>query len=199
MAYADALTLAETLSMNSLNLPTFERFYGEFLYALAQEPYAVDVSLLSVTALQGTFTIPENVMQILDVWYSNRALDFMSRQALAAMNPTWELERGEPVAYTTEAVDSRVFRIYPLPTEPSDAFIPVFFEPLGRDYPNYNVVLVATMYEQSPPSWLELMLIYQALSREFERVSDHMDVAYAQACGQVAGLLAQLLPLAEVR
>lgn len=193
MALADALALAELYDMLGLvdNEP-LERFYREQLYALAQSPYLVDASIIDVSPNTGVFAFPEAAIQLLDVWYDNRSLDFMTRQALASISPTWETERGAPVAYTTESVSARTFKVYPIPTEPSNPFIPVFFEPLGRDYPGYNVVLIATQFHTDPPPWMELPLLLSALGREFQRESSHKDQNFAEGCKQIAAFIERM-------
>lgn len=195
MSKAAALALAQALSLSIASNTDLDYFYTEAVYALGALPYIVEASLIALDPLQATFVFPETGLIPLAVFYHDRVLDYMTREQLQSVHPEWLDARGWPLAYTDDDLSERTFRLYPLPTQPSDPYIPLFFDPLGRDYPAYNVLLLHTQFVEDVPVHLELPLIYSCLAREFARESVHMDAAWAERCVRIAALLMRRLQL----
>lgn len=197
MSKVTALALAQALSLNQVIPERLDYFFQESVYALGALPFIVEATLLPVDPLQATFSFPDEALAELAVFYHDRVLDFMSISQLTAANPYWALERGWPVAYTTDDLTERTFRLYPVPELPSDPYIPFFMDPLGRDYPAYNALLLHTRFLVDPPVHLELPLIYASLTRAFGNESTYRDPLWAEGCAKLAALLLEMLRLPE--
>lgn len=199
MTKAASLTLAAQLTLNQLDSDRLSPFYDEAIYALGALPSLLEFSLITVTQDQSTFTFPDNLLTLLEVWYDDRALDPMTHAELQALSAQWQEHKGPPLAYTEENLTLRQLRLYPIPPLPSDPLLLLHFGgAFGIDYPTGHVVLLATQFVQDLPSWLELPLIFRMLAREYALASPHQDQAFAQGCAQVGQLLMAMLPLAPL-
>jgi len=195
---AATLALTAQLTLGQLAASLFSHYYDDAIYALGGLPYLCDTTLLDVIPGQATFTLPDPSINLLDVWYDNRTIDPMTHAELLALSPRWEDERGFPVAYTSEHMDVRTFRLYPLPMVPSDPLQSATVNPFGPFAPLNHVTVVATAFHSDVPSWLELPIVFLLLAREYARESPHRDPQFAQGCQRVAQLLMDMLILPAV-
>lgn len=200
MTKALALELASALTLFQVQPAQLSRYYDEAIYALGTLPYIFEASLLDVDVLQATFQFPETALQVLELWYDNRTLDYMTREELAALSSYWLSERGEPLAYTDRDMNLRTFQLYPVPELAS---VPATGLPagglFGENMPHGHVAFLASSFQEDVVSWLELPLIYSTLAREYLRESDHQDPAFAQGCLQVARMLLDMVRLPMIQ
>ena len=68
-----------------------------------------------------------------------------------------------------------------------------FGEPLGRDYPLYNLALIHTEYRADVMPYLEPALTFYVLAREYARESDHVNPAMAALCHEFADLCLEMI------
>ena len=200
MTKAASLTLASTLALTQLSEDRLAPFYDEAVYILsATMPYLLTMQLIPLVQDQSLVTFPDATVNLLEVWYDDRALDAMTHAELLTLDTQWQAHHGPPLAYTDEHLSQGFFRLYPIPPLPSDPLLMLHYGgAFGLDYPTHNVVLLATQYQQDLPSWLELPLILSMLAREYMLESPHQDIAFAQGCTHVHQLLMSMLALAPI-
>lgn len=196
MTKVASLTLASLLTPDQLAVDRLTSFYDEAAYALAALPYLMDVTLVDGIKDTGLLTFPNGFLNLLEVWYEDRALERMDSDELDQLTRQWESAYGTPLAYTTDDVDLHQLQLYPVPRLNSDApLLTHYGGAFGLDYPSGHVVLLATQIIRDLPSWLELPLIYSMLAREYALESDHQDLLFAKGCAEVSLLLMSMLPL----
>jgi hypothetical protein len=199
MTKAASLDLASVLVLAQLSPDRLAPLYDEAIYALGGLPYLLNLALVSVNQTSGISSFPDNALALQEVWYEDRALDMMTQDELSALAVQWQEHHGAPLAFSVENLSLRQFRLYPIPTTPSDTMVMSHFGgAFGMDYPSGNAVLLSTQFLLDVPSWLELPLIYMILAREYALESDHQDLAFAKGCAQVGTLLLSMLTLAPI-
>lgn len=185
----DVLTLAQDLSLQQGDPATASALYDEAVLALHGRPLLVGMTFLEHDAENSVYDVPDAALELLAVFYDDRQLSSMTRQAIESIQPDWRDRRGPPRAFVTETEGDRRFRLWPVPDTASTPESFVFGEPFGRDYPGYILVVLATEARRDVPAWLELPLALEVLGREFARESNHRDPVFAGACAELAVLL----------
>ena len=198
MPKADVLALATTLSGTQVDAVTLERYYRDAVYDFARKAYLTAITEVSVVAGTPTVTFPTPAVDILDVIFDARVLDPAELDDLEAARPgDWRDEKGLPVAWVPEDEQQRTFRLYPIPDTNSKALSFPHGEPLGEDYPVYDVAIFHTETRTDVPPWLEAALAFAILVPEFGRESNHQDPIFAKMCAMVAGLMLQMVSTGE--
>ncbi len=193
MSRSSTLALVRSLTLVPPDAGTLDRYYDETVLELGDDPLLFEATLLPVSLDQATFTLPDFAARLQSVFYDNRALDAASLQEMQAISPQWRDARRDPCTYVTEGETERTFRLFPQPTQPSQAFSFVTGSPLGVDFPAYAVLVVQTTHPGDAPDLLDLLIAHRILSREFARESQHQDLEYAQRCELLYQVLLAML------
>ncbi len=190
------LDLVNSLSNNQADPLTSEVFYGEVVLDLAQLPLFVDATLVSVGVDQGTnpdgsYTFPDAVIRPLQWYYSDTILNEARETELINWNQNWRAMQGLPIALYRSDVGARRFRLVPQPDVDTEQHVGP--DPLGADYPDNAVVIMHTVAPQDLPEYMDLVIAYFILAREFARESNHQDMAYSQVCAKLANGMLEMV------
>jgi hypothetical protein len=186
MSQSDVLALVQELCTNQADPTAIIKYYNEFVADLGRGDWLTVPVILPVTAGTFEYNPPDVIADLKGVFYDDRWLYKENLRALEAINPHWRDESGTPRAYIVEDESNHKFRIYPKPDRDSKDFIPIFGSPLGLDFPEYSVVVLMTEIRIDLPTWLEMPVAWEVLSREFARESDHTDAAFAKIARQIS-------------
>lgn len=185
----DVLALVATLSSSQAAADVVPRLFDDVVRELSQA-YSFDsaLELVSITAGDATFTTPADAGQVLMVFYGTRVLPLESKLTMETLfGRDWASREGHPRAVVVEDESLRTFRLVPKPVQDSADYIPLFGStPFAKDYPAFNVAVLYSRVSNDPPYYLKLPLTLEVLAREFERESDHRDLAFAQAARELA-------------
>ena len=187
------LTLVNDLSLSLADTAATPKLYDDIIYELGQLPVLIECATLDVTLEQTSFTLPDDAIELLDVFYDDMHLDRIRLLDLESLNESWRDETGIPIAYVQENENERTFRLYPKPSQPSKPYNFLLGLPLAAGYPAYTVLACYTRYSETLPFWLELPVTFELLSREFRRESEHKDFNYAQVASKLAQVLFKML------
>ena len=140
-----------------------------------------------------TYTIPDDVVKIQEMFYDSSIIPQSTVSSLNALDQEWRDQRGRPIAHVVEEETTKQFRLYPNPDTNSKDFIFLFGEPLGRDFPEYSVGIVHTEIRDNNPDWLDYIIGLKVIAKEHQKDSDIVDPQFASLCDQLADLLAGAL------
>lgn len=190
MAKADVLALVTSFSNGQADSTLIDAYYDNDQSDLARHPWLVGGALVPVTAGTGEFTLDSTMQsKLLGVFYDTRVLDRTTERALEQRNPQWRDEIGTPVAYMTEDEPAQTFRLYPIPNMAGQPFSFIFGEPMGRDFPLYNVAIFVTEIRTDVPEWMEMALAWRVLAREYGHESNHRDDQFASFAQQLSDVI----------
>lgn len=193
MPRADVLQLIADLSGGQADAVLAERYYDDVVDDLGRRQWLTQASLLTTTANTGTYRLPADGIRLLGVFYGDELLDRVALRTLEAYDPHWRDAAGTPIAYTVEDETTNEFRLFPVPTVPSQDFIFLFGSPFGADFAERAVAVVHTERRDDLPLWLELPVAFDVLAREFARESDHRDPAFAEVARRLAATMYQMV------
>jgi hypothetical protein len=186
---ADVTSLVSTLSNGDADAISVGHYYDHAIDDLARYPWFVQASLVTLAAGTAEYTLNDDYVKLVAVFYNDRLLDRVDDRALESINPYWRDEVGTPRAYTTTDEDSKTYRLYPAPDKPSGNFIFVYGSPMGLDYPPYAALLFHTELRSDLPVWMDLPMTFTVLAREYGHESNHRDDAFAAFCQGLADTL----------
>ena len=189
MAHASTISLVTALSNGDADAITVEQYYAHLLDDLARYPWFVNASLVTLTKGTAEYTLPDNHVKLLAVFYDDLMLDLVNERALEAQSEVWRDQIGLPIAYTVDDEDAKTYRLYPVPDRPSNDFIFMWGSPLGLDYPPYSVLLLHTEIHNDLPDWMDLPVAFEVLAREYGHESNHRDDEFSDFCAQFAQVL----------
>lgn len=169
-----------------------DSYYDDLLQEVGELPIVVKAELVDMVKNTGVYTLPQNAVGLMRVFYDDVDLPQIGRRDLDAISLKWRDESGKPQAYVTEAEGERFFRLYPKPDRDSASFVPLFGEPFGRDFPQYAAATLQTEGPNDMPDWMDLPLSFGVLAQEFSRDSAHQDYAYAGLCQRLSVLLLRM-------
>src|SRR6185437_5855249 len=161
MAQADVLNLVSTLSNGEASAVTAASFYSEIVQqwgdAEMRLTNATMVQLPAPTVAQGELTLPSTVLALYGLVWDDTMLGELSLRDVEVLDPEWRNRTGSPTAYIEEGESVKTLNIYPSPFTASTGpgGVP---DPLGADYPPYNVVLFHTETRRDVMYYLELPL-----------------------------------------
>ena len=189
MSKSNVISFVDSMSLDGNNASSTDTFYDDTIKDMSQLPLFTNVRLIAATKGTNQYTIPDDVVNIHEMFYDSSVVPRSSIQTLNTLNQEWRDESGPPVAYAVEEETSKQFRLYPTPDVNSKDFIFLFGEPLGRDFPEYSVGLVHTEIRDDNPDWLDLILSFKVLAKEHQKDSAIVDTNFASLCDQMADSL----------
>lgn len=192
MNAATVAALVEDLNHGLQDTTRTQQEFDETVEHLARAGLWVEVSLVPLTAGTHLYTLPDNALVLLHAFYDDRQLDRERVEDMDIM-PGWRDHRGAPLAYVQADEADRTFRLYPIPTVASKAYVPLYGEPLGRDYPSYTAAVLTTYRRTSFQPWLGMYAALKVSALEFTRDGKQRDEPFAKACADVASFVAMLL------
>jgi hypothetical protein len=177
----EVLALVDFLSASLADQNECSRIFDEVLLELAHDPRAwitnfayAATGTLSDTSDADQYEVSTSVGKLLGVFYGGRQLSEETIAALAATNPRWREELGDPWAYTRQGEDGRTLRLYPKPRHPGST------TGATTDARYSPFILFTQVVSGAIPDALCIPLTLLVLAREFERESNHRDLGVAE-------------------
>lgn len=192
MSQDAVLELVEHLNHGLQSSTRAPQEFEEVVELLARSGIWVEAEIVPLAAGTSVYALPTNLLVLLQAFYDDRQLDLARISDFASVS-AWREHQGTPLAYVQEDETDRTFRIYPKPILASHGFIPLYGAPLGLDYPEGSVVVLATARRTTLQPWLYMYVALQVSALEFTREGAQRDEAYAKACMTVASVVADLL------
>ena len=158
MSKSLAVSFVDSMSLDQNNASSTDTFYDDVIKDLSQADLFTNVRLISITKGTTQYTIPDDVVKILEMFYDSSVIPQSTINSLNALNQEWRDLVGRPVAHIVEEETTKLFRLYPSPDINSKDFIFLFGEPLGRDFPEYSVGIVHTEIRDNNPDWLDYII-----------------------------------------
>lgn len=191
MSRESVVQLAQTLALVALDEGLLQMEYDNTIRDLArQSELLVQATVLNTVQDQSVYALKADGVKILRVLRNQEELTRTTpEQARSVFGSDWKAVRGEPRAWLQEEEDESSFRVVPVPTRTTSAFIFPFGLPLGEDYPQDTLVAIHTQARPDLLQHLDLPLALQVLSGAFRRESQHKDVSFADAAQRLAGML----------
>lgn len=176
MAQADVLTLVDDLSLGQANATEAAVFYAEIIRELGYLELLTSTETVAQEADVNTYELAESTIMDMEYYNSTGFLTKADGKGLGSVfGADWRNRTGSPVAISMDQEDDTAFRLVPSPNN-SDI-----------------ITIIRTETRTDVPSWLELPLAFEILSREFMRESDHQDTEMATVCKGAANLLFNLV------
>lgn len=195
MSKADVLNLVAALSNGMADPSTVEHYYDSVMFELGREDWSVEATIIPLTigqlevALDAAVSQP--IVDLPELIYDDRALEEVPLRLLESIDPYWRDRRGSPRSYVIEDETRKTIALHPAPILNSNPNLGQTGEPLGLDYPTYNLLLFysyAPVAPSGPPAYLELAIALRILAEEFNRESDHADMEFAAAAQALSDL-----------
>lgn len=193
MSSSSVRSLAQDFAYDRADATRLEFHYEDAIRRLAHVGWFVDVTLVSVDATTGLFTIPSGGVSIIGVFHDDSILDELSIIQVEALNPEWRDVVGNPKAYITNDESRNNFTIYPRPAMKSKDFSFITGTPLGEDFPEYAVAVIHTKVDTDEAEFLELPLALRVLAEEFSLESQIRDEPFAKLCKQLSDIFIRVL------
>ena len=193
MSKSLAVSFVDSMSLDQNNASSTDTFYDDVIKDLSQADLFTNVRLISITKGTTQYTIPDDVVKILEMFYDSSVIPQSTINSLNALDQEWRDLVGRPVAHIVEEETTKLFRLYPGPDIDSKDFIFLFGEPLGRDFPEYSVGIVHTEIRDNNPDWLDYIIALKVTAKEHQKNSDIVDPQFASLCDQLSDLLAGAL------
>lgn len=187
------LALVNEFAFGLEGSPQVDGFYDDLMADAARWGVSTSVQLIPTTRGNGEYSMPDTEGRRCMLFYDDVQLSMIGIRDLVAVNPDWRDERGRPDAYVTQGEDEHDVLLYPVPDVNSKDFVFLLGSPMGRDFPDRALGVVMGERRQDLPSWMDVPLALAVLAREYERESDHRDVAFAAACRQMSSTLLALV------
>lgn len=193
MSKSLTVSFVDSMSLNQNNASSTDTFYDDVIKDLSQTDLFTNVRLLEITQGTTQYTIPDDVVKILEMFYDSSVIPQSTINSLNALNQEWRDLVGRPVAHIVEEETTKLFRLYPGPDVDSKDFSFLLGEPLGRDFPEYSVGIVHTEIRDNNPDWLDYIIGLKVISKEHQKNSNIVDPQFASLCDQLSDLLAGAL------
>lgn len=194
-AKATVLALVTTMAVSQNDAAMSSRFFSEVMLDLAKLNWFVRMTIIDSSGAvpAAVQSYPENVVNLLGVFYGGHQLELAKLRELEYVNPQWRDETGEPTSYIEEGETAHTFRLYPAPIAPPTTLAFPFGEPFGRGYPDGVVVILHSETRTTLPDYLDLPVALLVIEREFERESDHQHPVFAKAAGELGRMMLALV------
>ena len=193
MSKTNTISFVDSMSLDQNDASSTDTFYDDVIKDLSQTDLFTNVRLIATTKGTAQYTIPDDVVKILEMFYDSSVVPQSIVNSLNALNQEWRDLVGRPMAHVVEEETTKLFRLYPEPDINSKDFIFLFGEPLGRDFPEYAVGVIHTEIRDNNPDWLDYIIGLKVTAKEHQKNSDIVDPQFAQLCDQLADLLAGAL------
>lgn len=131
-------------------------------------------------------------VELLQLFYDDKQLSLEDEQNLDLLGD-WRDHTGDPEAYVIHRENDKLYRLYPVPTASSADNIDTSGETFGRDFSIRARLSIFKIVRTDFQTWLAMFFALWISARDFEREGKNRDLAYAQACDLVAGMVLTLL------
>lgn len=190
MPQTDVQSLVTLLSNGQADLSVcFPTLYLDAIDGLGNQDWLTAAVPITFTENNSSVDLPANLLNIIKLIYDDTVLSDLTLRELESINPKWRVVKGKPIAFTRETESAKVIEVFPIPVATSPPIVPVHGLPTGLDYSPGNGICIQSERRNDAPAYLNLPLALLVLQREYARESDHVDAAFAMACGQLAQLL----------
>lgn len=198
MAKVDIRELVDALGADLVSDAQFERNLGVALLELAEGPARTRARVIEPIAPgDERVTLPDELVHLRCAFYDARQLDEVDQVSLRSQyGYAWRDLIGAPMAFTRDEENDRTIRLVPKPTRPSELPLIPLWSPLGADFAEGAVLVIATENSDLDPSmldWLDLWVALAVLARSCGEDSPRRDDEMAEAFdGAASGLKALL-------
>jgi len=196
----DTLALVQLLSNNMADPVTIDGYYNDVMYELGAENWFCDANIIPLTKGQLEVNLRAalgpSLVNRLGLIYDDNQLEEVTLLQMRALDNQWRDRTGYPRSYVREDEAADTIALHPAPFVASNSSLYLYGEPLGLDYPTYNLLVFysyAALEPQEPWGYLELAVALRILAREFMRESDHTDQEFAKAAQTLATLCKEAL------
>lgn len=193
MSKLTVLALIDEFSFGLEGPPQVVGYYDDLMWDAARWGVSTIAQLVPTTRGGAEYAMPDTEGKRYMLFYDDIQLSLMSISDLNAVNQDWRDEVGRPDAYVTQEGGDHDIMLYPKPDANSRDFVFLLGSPMGRDFPDRALGVVMGERRDDLPSWMDVPLALAVLAREYERESDHRDVAFAAACRQMSSTLLALV------
>lgn len=179
-----------------VDVDAIEVYYNDTMEELCKLPHCplTDIVIVPVVSGTATYAYPQYAISIIAAFINDTQLSRTSVQQLEAYLSTWRSSSGTPFSFTRDRETARLIRLFPNPNTTGDAYIPPVAQPMGDDFPANNLTLMYTTdRDYDIYDWIAFYLVFTVLALEFAKPSNHQDDKFADACSQLADLIAQLV------
>lgn len=195
MGRAAVLQLVEDLAPG-IQLEARERFYDQVVRTSGLvELLVVNLTIQNLTAGTAVYSLPEMAIRPIAFLSEKGQLDQVSRSQIeASKGSSWRDHRGStPEAVVREDESFRSYRVYPIPSQTSSAWIPVTGEPLGLDLPRDVLLVFHTERREDLPAEYDLLFALRIVALELATESEHADPKAAAVAEQLAKVVERLV------
>jgi hypothetical protein len=196
MTKLEILQIVKTLTQDQADNVTISGYFDQLLDDLGRltSDIMTELEVIPLIAEQEEYTLPANAVCEHAIFLDDRELLHTTVHHLESRNMNWRDHRGKPWAYTKDEQTARTFRVYPIPNFSSTATDWSEGEPLGRGFPSDALtIFYSSRANDKIPSWLVLPLVFQILSWEFARPSQHQSQAFSDFAAQLAGMTFEMI------
>jgi hypothetical protein len=138
-------------------------------------------------------SLPSTMLAPIALIYDDTQLDEMSLRELETYDSEWRNRVGSPQAFTWDRQSYKVAATYPSPAVASPPINTPHNDPWGQDYLPYQGLVIFSETRTNVLPYMELPLALRIMQQEFSRESNHQDPALAEAVGQIATLMFDLI------
>lgn len=182
MSRSNVLEISQILATDQASAPGLLHSYSDLVQDLARQTTLLVEFTLEPLTTSATYNWPSRAGKILAWYWNGRELPVLtSDMAVTIYGPNWATHRDDPEAIIMDRDSERTYRPYPRSERVSLDSIPVYGEPLGRDFPLDSLVILHTYSEIDFPDFLDLPLALLTLAREMSMDSPHSDKSFAEA------------------
>lgn len=193
MSKVSVLALVDAFAFGLAGSPQVVDYYDDLMWDAARWGVSTSVQLIPTVRGDGEYAMPDTEGKRYMLFYDDIQLSMSTIPDLVAVNPDWRDEVGRPDAYVIQDESEHDVLLYPVPDVNSKDFVFLLGSPMGRDFPDRALGVVMGERRDDLPSWMDVPLALAVLAREYERESDHRDVAFAAACRQMSSTLLALV------
>lgn len=186
MSKQTGLNTVAAFSKSQADQVSSSNFWDESVYVLGQDPWLTNINIQPATAGVGDFSIEGIGINLLGFVYGNLWLTEMALREAEMVYRTWRDVSNGPIAYVLEQSDKLTGDTV---GKPRLSGAPIVTQRFDDQYPDFNFVSFVTEFRQNVPAWMEWVIVFQTLTREYERSSDHADMDAAQAAVAIANFL----------
>jgi len=201
----EILNLIKTFMHSDFDEDSISDIYSEVLQDIAQSSLhpLVDWSLSDVVTGQHTYPYPASAIKILAAFHKAKQLNFVDVKQLEAYSMDWRSSVGDALAYLQEEQSAREIRLFPSPAGGGTIQDFEFIDTTDFVWQNTTDFI----WQQTPrlkelafffsetrdtkiPEWAVLFILFEILARETSHPGEQQDLAFAEACQNLANLLA---------
>lgn len=196
MTKAEIITFIQDLTQSQADSVTLSGYFDQLLDDLGRIPNPPLIELEVIAAVLGTteYTLPDNAICELAVFYDDRELSRTTAQQLEARSLSWRDHSGKPWAYIKDDSTARTIKLYPAISAAHFIATNTPGIPMGTGIPSNPITIIyASRANDKIPNYLALPITLQILSWEFARPSKHQSESFASLCQELSDLLFSLL------